>query len=662
MKYHVSIHGNDRNIGSAEKPLKTISQAARLAQPGDSVKVHSGLYREWINPTNSGTQSHPIVYEAAGDGEVVISGAEQVENWTEEGNGVWKCVVPNSLFVHRNPFGTELYGDWLFEAGFGYHLGEVYLNGKSLYESRTIDGVTNPEICSQAIYPEESKYKWYSIVEKDVTIIWANFGDQDPRKSLVEINVRPHCFWPKKNGINYITVRGFIMKQAATQWAPPTALQEGLIGPHWSKGWIIENNTISDSKCVGISLGKEIKTGDNEWSNLKYKFGTQREREVIFRACRENWKKDEIGSHIVRNNTIYNCEQAGIVGHLGGAFCQIYQNNIFDIYHKRLIAGAEIAGIKLHAAIDTQIFQNTIHGSFRGIWLDWQAQGTRISQNLLYENSSEDLFVEVSHGPYIVDNNLFLSPINFRNMAQGGAFVHNLFTGKFFVCPDNGRYTPYHFPHDTAVAGVMSIMGGDDRYYNNIFLGDDDPSNEPVPVLFFDNVAKIKDATENQKAIKKIDGVPNTLLCYLHPVGLSVYNSYPSGQERPWESPPKDGENPDERKLSVYISGNIYLNNAVPSAHEPNAKRYSQKGILVSKEDEKIKIKILNPELLRGVAAQQINTEILGKGFQAEMFYEAPDGTAYEFNIDFFGNSHSKGTLSPGPFALDSDLQKEFVL
>ena len=37
------------------------------------------------------------------------------------------------------------------------------------------------------------------------------------------------------------------------------------------------------------------------------------------------------------------------------------------------------------------------------------AQGTRVSGNLFHDNPSEDLFVEVDHGPFLVDNNLFLS-------------------------------------------------------------------------------------------------------------------------------------------------------------------------------------------------------------------------------------------------------------
>ena len=31
------------------------------------------------------------------------------------------------------------------------------------------------------------------------------------------------------------------------------------------------------------------------------------------------------------------------------------------------------------------------------------------------------------------------------------------------------RYTPYHMPHSTAVAGFMTILHGDARFYGNIF-------------------------------------------------------------------------------------------------------------------------------------------------------------------------------------------------
>ena len=53
-EYHVSPQGNDRNTGSPSRPLKTISAAAALAQAGDVITVHEGIYRERIAPPRGG--------------------------------------------------------------------------------------------------------------------------------------------------------------------------------------------------------------------------------------------------------------------------------------------------------------------------------------------------------------------------------------------------------------------------------------------------------------------------------------------------------------------------------------------------------------------------------------------------------------------------------
>jgi hypothetical protein len=288
----------------------------------------------------------------------------------------------------------------------------------------------------------------------------------------VEINVRDSCFYPDRPGRNYITVRGFRMTHAATQWAPPTAEQIGLIGTHWSKGWIIENNVISDSKCTGITLGKDRATGQNVWTKDPAKDGATHYNEVIERALKIGWSRERIGSHIVRNNTIFDCEQAGIAGSLGGAFSRITNNHIYNIWTKRQFAGAEIAGIKLHAAIDVLIKNNRIHNAGRGMWMDWMAQGTRITGNLLYDNTTDDIFFEVDHGPFLVDNNLFLSAVSLRDVSEGGAYVHNLMAGKITPHPEPNRVTPYHRAHSTQVVALVKTTGGDDRFYNNIFAGD----------------------------------------------------------------------------------------------------------------------------------------------------------------------------------------------
>ncbi|WJM08367.1 right-handed parallel beta-helix repeat-containing protein [Paenibacillus sp. PK1-4R] len=674
MEYHVSNHGNDQGRGTADQPLRTISRAAAHAMAGDTVIVHAGVYREWVNPANGGTAEHRIVYRSAGDGEVVITGAERITNWKSEGDHVWSTEVLNSLFSVRNPYEVELSGDWLFDGPFPIHLGDVYLDGKSLYECDSIESVNNPEVWSEAKYPKDSLLKWYAQVGSTTTKIWANFGGKDPCKENVEINVRPYCFWPEKPGLNYITVSGFTLRQASPQWAPPTDYQEGLIGPHWSKGWIIENNIISESKCVGISLGTEIGTGHSKSLEKHSKGGTQREQEVILQALRSGWHKDNIGSHIVRGNVIHDCEQAGIVGHMGAAFSHIYQNRIYNIHHKRLRHGAEVAGIKLHASLDTQISENIMYSCYRALWLDWQAQGTRISRNIFFDNLSEDLFVEVCHGPYMVDHNLFLSPMNFRNMAQGGAFAHNLFAGRFVVRSEITRITPYHFPHETAMAGYSNITGGDDRYYNNIFIGDNDPNKEPTPITFFEHLPlKPRDEVgEDGKTV--MDGVPDNSICYLHAVGLGGYDQHPDVKDKKWWEYTKEEllELGDAAKdffignavLPVAMGGNAFLNDAVPSRHESDAKIVAQKGINVEIDPAqgKVHIQINEPELLRGASEMLVTTDLLGKTYHANMKYEEPDSSPYHFDSDFFGTKRPDADVTPGPFELTDESTIDFEI
>ena len=56
-EYHVSKLGHDTDNGSLANPFKTISAAAQVAEPGDVIVVHKGIYRERINqPQNS---EHP---------------------------------------------------------------------------------------------------------------------------------------------------------------------------------------------------------------------------------------------------------------------------------------------------------------------------------------------------------------------------------------------------------------------------------------------------------------------------------------------------------------------------------------------------------------------------------------------------------------------------
>ncbi len=646
MKYYVSAAAR-QGVGTKEAPFPTIQQAADAAMPGDEVIVLPGVYRESVNPKHGGTEEARIVYRSSEKGAAVITGAEPVTGWESLGGGAWKASVPNSVFTDRNPFTTLVSGDW-FIAAYIAHTGDVFLNGKSLYEVTSLEGVLHPVASATSWDPDFSVYTWYAEqdAENDRTVLYANFHEFDPNRENVEITARKSCFYPEAEGVGYITLSGFTVRQAATQWAPPTAYQEGMIGPHWSKGWIIEDCDVSESKCSGISLGKYLQpNNDNKWLHWKYKDGTQTERDAICQAQREGWTKERIGGHIVRRCEIHDCGQTGIVGHLGGVFSLIEDNHIHHINNKQNLAGAEIGGIKMHAAIDVVFRRNHIHHCTRGLWLDWQAQGTRVTGNFFHHNTlphdhllrhealgayGEDIFIEVSHGPTLIDHNLLLSLRSLKLATQGVAVVGNLIAGAFTtvgrgvgngsLTMNSPRYTPYHVPHRTEIAGFMTILHGDMRFYNNIFV------QQPVPQVLRDFQPGFKDNVWDDGNVD---------------VGLAPYEGYMTEDE--WQAQFEGycgmGSAASDRyyiPLPVWAGGNVYFGGATPWGKEigPVVREAGGKVAAVETGDDWV-VETDVTDFLPERAPRAIDTEALGMAFEPEEQYENPDGSPIDLGDDY---------------------------
>ena len=715
---HVAPSGNDANPGTRSAPLRTVQRAADLAQAGDVVTVHEGVYRERISPPRGGeSDSKRIVYQAAAGEKVEIKGSEIVKNWVKVQENVWKAVLPNSFFGAFNPYSDLLHGDWFGANGRQHHTGAVYLNGEWLIEARKLDEVLAPAgtapawlapagqecllnvawlrpdhganraprtaatrftahhgtrnaACSEGgecvgwiVHGDWLRYEridfgarteqmeiraasateggtievrldgpdgellgscrvpntgdwqswssfkakikplggvktvclvfkglndsasdaglWYAEVDKRNTTLWAQFKNIDPNAERVEINVRRTVFYPQKTGINYITVRGFSLRDAATPWAPPTAEQIGLIGTHWSKGWIIENNVISHSVCSGIALGKYGDEWDNRAESAEGYVGT------IQRALKNGWNKETVGQHVVRNNDISHCEQTGVVGSMGAAFSTVTGNTIHDIHVRRLFSGAEMAGIKFHGAIDVVISHNHIHHTTLGVWLDWMAQGARLTGNLMHDNRQFDLFFEVDHGPFLVDNNILLSPTSLLTVSQGGAFVHNLMAGGIMVHRFDGRMTPLHKAHSTELAGLHNNPCGDDRYFNNLFV---ERGN------------------------------------------LSAY---------------------DTAQLPVRMEGNVFLKGAKPCKHEKGpllAADFNPAFKLVQKADGYYLAGRWDTAWTAARPRKLVTTALLGKASIPNLPYEQPDGAPLRLETDYFGKGRNESNPTPGPF------------
>ena len=572
---HVAITGNDASPGTSAAPLRTIQHAADLAQPGDTVTVHAGVYRERVNPPRGGeSDTKRIVYQAASGEQVVITGSEAVKKWEKVQDGVWKATIPNALFGSFNPFAELITGDWFDAKGRIHHAGAVYLNG---------DWLTEAVSCEEVLKPMTATPLWFASVDKTSTVIWAQFKGVDPNAQQVEVNARRSVFYPEKPGMNYITVRGFTLRNAATPWAPPTVEQIGLIGVHWSKGWIIENNDIAYSTCSGITLGKYGDAQDQNSGSAKGYVKT------IERGLQNGWNKETVGHHMLRNNHIAHCEQAGIVGSLGAAFSTVTGNAIHDIHVRQLFSGAEMAGIKFHGPIDVTISGNHIYRTCRGMWLDWMTQGTRISANLCHDNAAHDLFVEVNHGPFVVDNNLFLSRKAIEDDSQGGAYVHNLIAGVIDLNPAfyDGRKTPFHKAHSTEVVALHDNPSGDSHYDNNLFMG-----------------------------------------CG----GLGKY---------------------DQAQLPMWMDGNMFFQGTQSSKHEsaPINRRASDPGFALAEKNNGFHLTMTIATALGSERPSRLVTsERLGKAGISGCAFENPDGSPITIGTDYFGKPRSVANPTPGPF------------
>ena len=136
QEYHVAKNGNDNNNGTLESPFLTISMAAKIALPGSVVTVHEGTYRERVSPDYGGlSTTKPIIYQAASGEDVWIKGSEIIKNWKKFDGNIWMVKINNKFFGDFNPYIEIVEGDWLINTfGMDHHLGEVYLNGNSLYE------------------------------------------------------------------------------------------------------------------------------------------------------------------------------------------------------------------------------------------------------------------------------------------------------------------------------------------------------------------------------------------------------------------------------------------------------------------------------------------------------------------------------------------------
>ena len=184
---------------------------------------------------------------------------------------------------------------------------------------------------------------------------------------------------------------------------------------------------------------------------------------------------------------------------------------------------------------------------------------------------------------------------------------------------------------------MMTILHGDNRFYNNIFVQGYPVTNEEP-----------KESPFHQQ------------------VGTHVWDEYPTYEE--WiarfdmdQVKPDMGklESPHFGHLPVWADGNVYL---------AGAKAWKKEVNKLVKEDARVQIDLVEEkgqyrlstnlyDYLGDFKTGIINSDILGKAFEPEQRFEERDGSDIVFQSDYLGN-HRGISAIPGPFARAEELHE----
>lgn len=421
----------DTNPGTAAQPLRSIGAAAALAQPGDTVLVHAGVYRERVTPARGGTAGQPIVYRAAPGEAVVVKGSEPWRDWAPyapDAPDVFVTTLTGRLHEPVNPYLTgisigpkdehRVARPAPADAPLPKTLGQLFVDGQPLVQADAV-----------ATVPRQPG-TW--VVTPDGTQILAHFafgpgGAPDAAAlatHLIELTVRDRLFAPQRRGLTDIEVRGFVFEHCANQGPFP---QGGAVSPRSGHRWVIAGNTIRWAATVGLDIGGET------WDLKTLAVADEADRQRL-----------SGGPHLITHNTISDNGLCGIAGWNAGG--SVISDNVIERNNWQDFAGGydatweEWGGIKLHGQ-PVRIEGNVIRDNEGfGIWLDNGYTGTRVTRNLIVNNRLAGVFVELGVGPCLIDTNiiaytrprgLYYSGMGiYTHDASGVTIAHNLILGN----------------------------------------------------------------------------------------------------------------------------------------------------------------------------------------------------------------------------------------
>lgn len=382
---YVAISGSDTNPGTAAAPFRTIQKASSIAQSmsltgiGSTIIIQPGIYRESVAYTaSSGNLLAPVVFQAAVNGTVAISGADVMTNGWSLASGstnVYQHAWANNWGLAPLPSGWPTLQDIVRRREV------VFVNGNLLTQVITLAGMTNG-----TYFVDDANQLLY--VRHRAGVAASNaFYEVAERNSVLTISQTSS--WKVGN----VVLRGLEFRGAATPVAA-TAVQfsnaSGLLIDQCTFDW---NNWsgMSFSICSGVTIRATV-SSQNGTMGIEVGF---HEKNIVYdrvQTCFNNWR-----------------------GWWGG------------------FTGFSIGGSKC-LNIHTGLFRDYLSANnlTRGMWFDTDDQNIYLERCSFTGNAADGLFFEASQGPIRVEE-----CVSTRNVVTGSGNLSLLWNNSQNVTVTN---------------------------------------------------------------------------------------------------------------------------------------------------------------------------------------------------------------------------------
>jgi rhamnogalacturonyl hydrolase YesR len=295
--YHVAqgaAGAADDGPGTSDAPWKTISKATEILQPGDTVLIHAGVYREHVRPGRSGTAEAPISYQAAPGEDVVLTGADVVTDWSPAGGGVWKKTPWQYRFpTHPNDEYHRLIG----------RCEQVIAEGRLLEQVESLAAVAPGTFFADT----ENKTLYVRLP-----------GDADPNATQVEAGVRSVAFGPGwgREPRDHVHVRGLTIRYAAN-----TAQRGALFA--LGDGWLVEDCLVEKTNGTGLSFRgddvtlRRVQSRENGQQGIGGGGGRRFLLEDVamennnVKGFKQDWEAGAIKIALARDGVVRRCRAVG---------------------------------------------------------------------------------------------------------------------------------------------------------------------------------------------------------------------------------------------------------------------------------------------------------------------------------------------------------------